>query len=63
MFLEIQNIKIQGDRLIFKVEYDEEFRESVGLAINKPLPSRKDIQNFILNTIETSVDLDSLTEL
>ena len=51
MFLEIQDVQIKGNRLVFKLEYDEEFRLEVGRIQNKTSPSKKDVQNYILDVI------------
>ncbi len=63
MFLEIQDVQIRGNRLVFKLEYDEEFRLEVGRIQNKTSPSKKDVQNYILNVIEKQLDLEELGEL
>lgn len=63
MFLEIQDVQIRGNKLVFKLEYDEEFRQEVGRVQNKKSPSRRDVQNYILDVIEKGVDLEELGEL
>jgi hypothetical protein len=63
MHLEIQDVQIRGSKLVFKLEYDEEFRLEVGRIQNKPSPSKKDVQNYILEVIDKSLDLESLGEL
>jgi hypothetical protein len=63
MHLEIQDIQIRRSKLVFKLEYDEEFRLEVGRIMDKPSPSKKDIQNYILEIIDKAVDLESLGEL
>jgi hypothetical protein len=63
MFLEIQDVQIRGNKLVFKLEYDEEFRQEVGRVQNKQSPSKRDVQNYILDVIERGVDLEELGEL
>lgn len=63
MFLEIQDVQIRGNRLVFKLEYDEEFRLEVGRIQNKKSPSKRDVQNYILDVIEQGIGLDELGEL
>lgn len=63
MFLEIQDVQVRGDRLVFKLEYDEEFRLEVGRIQNKKSPSKRDVQNYILDVIERGIELDDLGEL
>lgn len=63
MFLEIQDVQIRGNRLVFKLEYDEEFRLEVGRIQSKTNPSKKDVQNYILDVIERQLDLEELGEL
>jgi hypothetical protein len=63
MHLEIQDVQIKGSKLVFKLEYDEEFRQEVGRIQNKPSPSKKDVQNYILEVIDKAVDLEALGEL
>ena len=60
MYLEIHDVKVHNNKLIFKLEYDEEFRQEVGRIQNKTLPSKKDVQNYILNIIEDGLDDDDL---
>ena len=62
MKLEIHDVKDYGSKLVFKMEYDEEFREAVAKALNKVNPSKKDIQVYILSSLENSInfsDFDS----
>ena len=63
MHLEIQDVQIRGNKLVFKLEYDDEFQLEVGRLINKVLPSKKDVQNYILGVIEKKLELDELREL
>lgn len=63
MFLEIQDVQIKGNKLVFKLEYDEEFRQEVGRVQNKTSPSKRDVQNYILDVIEKGLDLEKLGEL
>jgi len=63
MHLEIQDVQIKGSKLVFKLEYDEEFRQEVGRIQNKPSPSKKDVQNYILEIIDKAVDIEALGEL
>jgi hypothetical protein len=37
------------------MEYDEEFRQAVAKALNKVNPSKKDIQIYILDSLENSI--------
>jgi hypothetical protein len=62
MYLEINDVKILSNKLVFKLEYDEEFRLEVGRIKNITSPSKKDVQSYILEVIEREVDFDSLTE-
>ena len=62
MYLEINDVKILSNKLVFKLEYDEEFRLEVGRIKNITSPSKKDVQSYILEIIEREVDFDSLTE-
>lgn len=63
MHLEIQDVQIRGNKIVFKLEYDDEFRLEVGRVINKSLPSKRDVQNYILGIIEKKLELDELGEL
>ena len=47
MKLEIHDVKDYGSKLVFKLEYDEEFRLTIGRILNKTNPSKKDIQKYI----------------
>ena len=62
MFLEIQDAEIKRDKLIFKLEYDEEFRLEVGKIRNISNPTKKDVQEYIFNVIENTINLEDLAE-
>jgi hypothetical protein len=62
MYLEINDVKVHSNKLVFRLEYDEEFRLEVGRIKKIISPSKKDVQNYILEVIEKEVDFDSLTE-
>lgn len=56
MILEIHDVKDYGSKLVFKLEYDEEFRLTIGRILNKTNPSKKDIQKYILDSLERNID-------
>jgi hypothetical protein len=56
MKLEIHDVKDYGSKLVFKMEYDEEFRQAVAKALNKVNPSKKDIQTYILTSLENNIN-------
>lgn len=56
MKLEIHDVKDYGSKLVFKMEYDEEFRLAVAKALKKENPSKKDIQAYILDSLENSIN-------
>jgi len=56
MKLEIHDVKDYGSKLVFKMEYDEEFRQAVARTLKKASPSKKDIQAYILKSLEDSID-------
>ena len=58
MKLEIHDVKDYGSKLVFKLEYDEEFRLTVGRILNKPSPSKKDIQKYILDSLERNINFN-----
>ena len=58
MKLEIHDVKDYGSKLIFKIEYDEEFRRAVAKALKKDNPSKKEIQSYILNSLEKNIDFN-----
>ena len=57
MKLEIHDVKDYGSKLVFKMEYDEDFRLAVAKALKKENPSKKDIQAYILKSLEKTVFL------
>jgi hypothetical protein len=56
MIFEIHDVKDYGSKLVFKLEYDEEFRLTIGRILNKTNPSKKDIQKYILDSLEKNID-------
>jgi len=56
MKLEIHDVKDYGSKLVFKMEYDEEFRQAVAKVLKKENPSKKDIQAYILKSLENSIN-------
>ena len=62
MYLEIQDAQIKGNKVIFKMEYDDEFRHEVGRIRKLQNPTKKDIQEYIFSVIESTIDFDALTE-
>jgi hypothetical protein len=58
MKLEIHDVKDYGSKLVFKLEYDEEFRIAIGTVLKVANPSKKDIQTYILKSLENSIDFN-----
>jgi len=58
MKLEIHDVKDYGNKLVFKLEYDEEFRLTIGKVLKLTNPSKKDIQAYILKSLEENIDFD-----
>jgi hypothetical protein len=61
MILEIHDVKDYGNKLVFKLEYDEEFRLAIGKVLNVSNPSKKDIQAYILKSLEDSINFDDFS--
>jgi len=62
MYLEIQDAQIKGNKVVFKLEYDEEFRLEIGKIKKLQNPTKKDIQEYIFSVIEHTIDFDALTQ-
>lgn len=58
MYLEIHDVKDYGSKLVFKLEYDDEFRRAVAKIIGTQHASKKEVQEFILQTLEKNIDFD-----
>ena len=58
MKLEIHDVKDYGNKLVFKLEYDEEFRIAIGKVLKITNPSKKDIQGYILKSLENSINFN-----
>ena len=56
MKLEIHDVKDYGSKLVFKLEYDEEFRTAVSKALNVQGASKKEIQAYILKILEENIN-------
>ena len=62
MYLEIQDAQIKSNKVVFKLEYDEEFRLEVGKIRKLQNPTKKNIQEYIFSVIENTIDFDALTQ-
>ena len=56
MHLEIHDVRENGNKLIFKLAYDEEFRTAVASILNKTSATKGDIQRYISDILEKSFD-------
>jgi hypothetical protein len=43
---------------VFKLEYDEAFRIAIGKVLKIASPSKKDIQAYILKSLENSINFN-----
>jgi len=45
---------------VFKLEYDEDFRQTISKLKNKSNISKKEIQQYILEVLENNLNFDDL---
>jgi len=45
---------------VFKLEYDEDFRQKISKLKNKSNISKKEIQQYILEVLENNLNFDDL---
>jgi len=60
MHLEIHDVTDYGNKLVFKLEYDEDFRQTISKLKNKSNISKKEIQQYILEVLENNLNFDDL---
>lgn len=63
MHLEIDNLVFDGNQVGIDFEYDEDFRKSVAKICGVPYISKKDLQKYIVYTMQSVIDFNKLMEL
>jgi hypothetical protein len=63
MHLKIDNLSFDGNQVGIDFEYDEDFRRSVAHACGVSYISQKDLQKYIVYTMQNVIDVRELLEL
>ena len=63
MHLEIDNLIFEGNQVGIDFEYDEDFRKSVAKICGVNYISKKDLQKYIVCTMQSVIDFNKLLEL
>jgi len=61
MHLEIHDVKDHGTKLVFKLEYDEEFKVAIAKILGVTTPTKKDIQTFIMKSLEKTINFSDFS--
>ena len=63
MYLKIDNLSFTNNHVGVDFEYDEDFRHSVAKACGVSYISQKDLQKYIVCTMQNVLDMKELMEL
>jgi hypothetical protein len=63
MHLKIDNLTFDGSQVGVDFEYDEDFRRSVARVCGVSYISQKDLQKYIVYTMQNVLDVNELLEL